>query len=48
MPPPAAPIKKKKFMWTDADENELKDFCKYFITYCYLDLREKRAHIDEN
>ncbi len=38
MAPPSAPIKKKKFVWTDADENDLKDFY----------LKEKRAHIDEN
>ena len=26
MPPPSGPpIKKKKFNWTDADENELKE-----------------------
>jgi hypothetical protein len=38
MAPPAAPVKKRKFVWTDADENDLKDFY----------LKEKRAHIDEN
>lgn len=35
---PPEPVKKKKFVWTDANENDLKDFY----------LKEKRAHIDEN
>lgn len=35
---PPEPVKKKKFVWTDATENDLKDFY----------LKEKRAHIDEN
>jgi len=26
MAPPSAPIKKKKFVWSDADENEIKDY----------------------
>ena len=30
--------KKKKFVWTDADENDLKNYY----------LNEKRANIDEN
>ena len=33
MPPPSAPIKKKKFVWSDADENEIKDYCKYEISF---------------
>jgi hypothetical protein len=31
MAPPSAPIKKKKFVWSDADENEIKDYCKKII-----------------
>ena len=38
MAPPATQVKKKKFVWTDANEEDLKDFY----------LKEKRAHIDEN
>ncbi len=45
MPPPSAPIKKKKFVWSDADENEIKDYCKNYLFYSYLtiDLRDKRS-----
>jgi hypothetical protein len=35
MPPPSnvqtGPVKKRKFIWTDADENELREQCKSFI-----------------
>jgi hypothetical protein len=32
MPPPSTiPMKRKKFVWTDADENELRDSCKIFV-----------------
>lgn len=50
MPPPNAVVpKKKKFVWTDADENDIKETCneQIFLNYS-LDLREKRANIDEN
>ena len=39
MPPPSGPpIKKKKFNWTDADENELKEQIQ----------TERRMNIDDN
>lgn len=42
--------KKKKFVWTDADENEMRDYCKIPIydNSLYLDLNEKKHNMDEN
>lgn len=49
MQPPAPAIKKKKFAWSDADENEIREYCKYnFLVNTYIDAREKRMNIDEN
>jgi hypothetical protein len=31
MPPPTVPLKKKKFVWTDADEEDLKQQSKNHI-----------------
>jgi hypothetical protein len=50
MGPPSAPIKKKKFTWSDADENEIRDYCKLKYDSCtiFLDLRDKRSGQDDN
>jgi len=46
MPPPTGiPGKRRKFIWTDADESELKDQCK--ITYELLCI-VRRAPVDES
>ena len=50
MPPPQVPIKKKKFVWSDADENEIRDYCKSIIyqKFRFLDLRDKRSGQDDS
>lgn len=46
MPPPSGiPGKRRKFIWTDADESELRDQCKN--TYDLISI-VRRAPVDES
>ena len=50
--PPLVPEKRKKFVWTDANEEEMRDTCKELLfsyqDYSTIDLNEKRMNMDEN